>query len=121
METFDKKIKIIYEEKKKFLAPFSANFMTHKDLFKTMTLKETVRSVALRLREEVIDSVKTTFPNDCTAEDLIRGECDYILELLTCFLESIILGDVSHLSRKKRERKEENYELTKFSLGQDLV
>lgn len=46
METFDKEIKIIYAEKKKYLAPFSATLLTYKDLFKTMAVKETIRSVA---------------------------------------------------------------------------
>lgn len=50
-----------------------------------MVLKETIRSVALRLRAEVLDSVKTTLPDDCTVEDLIRGECDDVPEILTCF------------------------------------
>lgn len=70
-----------------------------------MTLKETIRTVALRLREEAIDCVRTPLPDDCTAEDLIQGECNYIPELLSCFLETFILGDVSHLSRKSRDKK----------------
>lgn len=84
-------------------------------------MKENIRSVALRLREEILDSVKTEIPENCTAEDLIRGECDYVPELLTCFLETFILGDVTHLSRKSREKKKDNYELAMFSLGQDLI
>lgn len=84
-------------------------------------MKETIRSVALRLREEIHDSIKTKIPDDCTAEDLIRGECDYIPELLTCFLESFILGDVTHLLRESRKKRKNNYELAMFSLGQDLI
>ncbi|CAH2014249.1 unnamed protein product [Acanthoscelides obtectus] len=100
METFDKKIKIIYAEKKKFLAPFSATLLTYKDVFKTMAVKETIRSVATQLRGEILNSNKRELPENCTAEDLMIGECDNVLELFTCYLESLIWGDVSHISKK---------------------
>lgn len=121
METFDKKIKNIYAEKKKFLAPFSATLLTYKDLFKTMAVKETIRSVATQLREEILNSTRRELPENCTAEDLMMGECDYVPELLTCFLESFICGDVSHLSKKARESKKSKKELSIFSIGQDLI
>ncbi|XP_077263749.1 uncharacterized protein LOC143898274 isoform X3 [Temnothorax americanus] len=121
MDTFDRKIKIIYAEKKKFLAPFSACILTYKDLFKTMVMKETIRSVAIQLREEILNSTRKKLAEDCTAEDLITGECDYVPELLTCFLETLIWGDVSHRSKEIRENKNYNKELAIFSLGQDLI
>ncbi|KAJ8720630.1 hypothetical protein PYW08_006095 [Mythimna loreyi] len=121
METFAKKIKIIYAEKKKFLAPFSATFLTHKDLFKTMAEKETIRLVATQLRKEILNSTKRELPENCTAEDLMMGECDNVPELLTCFLESLIWGDVFHRSKKEREIKKNKTELSIFSIGQDLI
>lgn len=121
METFDKKIKIIYAEKKKFLAPFSANLLSYKDLFKTMAVKETIRSVATQLHEEILNSTRRELPENCTAEDLMMGECDYVPELLTCFLESFICGDVSHLSQKACEKRKNKKELSIFSIGQDLI
>lgn len=121
METFDKKIKIIYAEKRKFLAPFSATLLTYKDLFKTMATKETVRSVATQLREEILNSPRRNLPENCTAEDLMMGECDNVPELLTCFLESLIWGDMSHISKKKRESRKNKNELSIFSIGQDLI
>ncbi|XP_018358131.1 PREDICTED: uncharacterized protein LOC108757918 isoform X2 [Trachymyrmex cornetzi] len=122
METFHKRIKIIFAEKKQFLVPFSVHILTYSDSFKTMALKENIRSVAAKLREEILNSTTTKLPDDCTAEDLIRGECDNVPELLTCFLETLLWGDVSdHLSRKARENKRKNNDLAIFSLGQDLI
>lgn len=75
-----------------------------------MAVKETIRSVATQLREEILNSTRRELPENCTAEDLILGECDYVPELLNCFLESFICGDVSHLSQKAREnRKKKNF------------
>lgn len=121
MDTFNHRIKIIYAEKRKFLAPFSASILMYNDLFKTMAMKETIRSVATKLREEILNCTKTTLPEDCTAEDLIAGECNYVPELLKCFLETFIHGDLSHKSKKSREKTMYNKELTIFSLGQDLI
>lgn len=44
METFAKKIKIMCAEKKKFLAPMSANIVAYNDLFKVMSTKESLFS-----------------------------------------------------------------------------
>lgn len=121
METFKKEIKIIYAEKKKFLAPFSLDFVTYNELFKTMAMKETIRAVAAQLREEIRNSSITKLPEDCTAEDLIKGESDYVPELLTCFLETFVLGDVSHSSKAARGKKRNNNDLRIFSLGQDMI
>lgn len=38
-------------------------------------MKETIRSVAAQLREEILNST-TKLPEDCTAQDSIKGECD---------------------------------------------
>lgn len=121
VETFDQKIKIIYAEKKKFLAPFSAHILAFNDLFKSMTIKETIRSVAHQLREEIFNSTKTKLPDEFTAENLIKGEFDYVPDLMKCFLETLISGNVSHLSKKAREKRTNKNELTIFSLGQDLI
>lgn len=121
METFDKKIKIIYAEKKKFLVPFSATLLTYKDLFKTMAAKEAVRSVATQLREEILKSTRRELPENLTAEDLMMGECDNVPELLTCFLETLISGNVSHVSKEKRDVRKNKNELSIFSIGQDLI
>lgn len=121
METFEKKIKIIYAEKKKFLAPFSLDIVTYNSLFKTMTMKETIRVVAAQLREEILNSTTTKLPEDCTAEDLIKGESNNVPELLIYFLEAFVLGDVSHSSTTAREKKKNNNDLTIFSLGQDMI
>uniref|UniRef100_A0A6P7FYQ7 Uncharacterized protein LOC114335591 n=1 Tax=Diabrotica virgifera virgifera TaxID=50390 RepID=A0A6P7FYQ7_DIAVI len=121
LETFPKKIKCIFAEKKKFLAPTSANIVACNDLFKAMSMKETIRLVGAQLREEILNSTTTKLPEDCTAEDLIKGECDYVPELLTCFLESFVLGDVSHLSQKKRDIKKNSNDLAIFSIGQDMI
>lgn len=90
MDTFNHKIKIIYAEKKKCLAPFSASILKYSDLFKTMAMKESIRSIAIKLREEILNVTRTELPEDITAEDLISGECNYVPELLTCFLETLI-------------------------------
>lgn len=102
METFNKKMKIIYVEKRKVLAPFSATLLKHKDLLKIMAMKESIRSVATQLREEILNSTRRELLENCTAEDLTTGECDYVPEHLTCFLESFIWGDLSHLSKKSK-------------------
>lgn len=121
MKTFDKKIKIIYAEQKKFLAPFSATRLAYKDLFKMMAVKERIRSVATQLREEILNSTIRKLPENFTAEDLMMGECDNVPELLTCFLESFICSDVAHISKKARENRKNKNELSIFSIGQDLI
>ncbi|KAG5867137.1 hypothetical protein JTB14_011344 [Gonioctena quinquepunctata] len=86
-----------------------------------MAVKETIRSVATQLREEILNSTRRELPDNCTAEDLMMGERDYVPELLTCLLESFICGDVSHLSQKACENKKNKKELSIFSIGQDLI
>lgn len=97
METFHRRIKIIYAEKKKFLAPFDVNILTYQDLFKTMSMKENIRSIAKEIREEILNYTTTKLPHDLSAEDLLKGECDSLPQLLTCFLEALISGDASNI------------------------
>lgn len=100
IDTFDHKIKIIYADKKKFISPFSANILTYNDLFKTMAMKETIGSAAIQLQEEMHNAIRTKLPEDCTAAHVMPGEWNYVPELLTCFLETLIWGDISHLYKK---------------------
>ncbi|CAH0562871.1 unnamed protein product [Brassicogethes aeneus] len=51
----------------------------------------------------------------------MMGECDNVPELLTCFLESLIWGYMSHISKKKRESRKNKNELYIFSIGKDLI
>lgn len=81
-----------------------------------MAMRETIHLVATQLREEVLSCTKRELPENLTAEDLIVGEVDSVPELLTCFLESFIWGDVSHLSEKARENKKNNKNLAIFSI-----
>lgn len=61
METFHRRIKIIYAEKKKNLAPFDVNIVTYQDLFKSMSMKENIRSIAKDIREEIVNYTYTYY------------------------------------------------------------
>lgn len=81
METFHRRIKIIYAEKKKILAPFDVDIVTYQDLFKSMSMKENIRSIAKDIREEIVNYTTTKLPHDLSAEDLLKGECNSVPEL----------------------------------------
>lgn len=77
METFHRRIKIIYAEKKKNLAPFDVNIVTYQDLFKSMSMKENIRSIAKDIREEIVNytyTYYTVFGLDTQMVDTVVNE-----------------------------------------------
>lgn len=86
-----------------------------------METRQAIYKIGQIIRQEILNMDKKKLPEDITVQDLIRGECDTIPQLLSYLLECIICGDNKSISKNRHDLKKSTRELKMFSLGQDII